>query len=471
MRQLSFLIISIAIIFSMQTGCRKDPITTDSSARLRFSKDTIVFDTVFTTVGSSTRQFKVYNDGNKSVNIASIKLAGGNVSNFHLNIDGSPVVGTGNILLRGGDSMYVFVDVTVDPNNSNSPLMIEDSVQFETNGNHQHVILNAVGQDAYFYHNEYLNCNEVWSNDKPHVIYGYAVVPQCCTLTINAGARVYLHHNGVLAVDSCATLKVLGAFGNPVKFQGDRLEADYAEEPGQWGYIWCSSLSKNNVIDWAEIKNGTIGILSDSLGGSANPTVKITNTKIRNMSLAGIFGQGSWIEGENIAVQNCAQYCLAMAYGGKCTFRHCTFGDYYDIATRTTPCVLLNNWYKVNDLVNSYRDLSQADFYNCIIYGNLDNEIGLDSNSASTTQFHYYFSHSLIKTNVNVSSISHFLSNVYNQEPYFHDISTYDLHLNASSHAIDIGDNTIGLLVPLDLDNISRFNNGIPDAGAYENVP
>lgn len=471
MRFLPIILIGFVLIISTQIGCRKDPITDDTSVILRFSEDTIVFDTVFTTVGSATRHFKVYNDNKKAVNISSIKLAGGSTSNFHLNIDGVPAVSTGDILLRGGDSMYVFVDVDVDPNNSASPLMIEDSVQFVTNGNRQHVLLNAVGRDAYFYYNQYLNCNEIWNNDKPHVIYGYAVVPSCCTLTINPGTEVYLHQNGVLAVDSCASLKVLGAAGNPVTFQGDRLEPEYDEEPGQWRYIWCSSLSKDNVIDWAEIKNGTIGVMSDTMGGSINPTVRITNTKIRNMTYAGIFGAGTWIEGDNIMVTNCAQYCLAMAYGGKCKFRHCTFGDYYDIDTRTTPCVLLNNWYKVNDLVNSYRDLTQADFYNCIIYGTLDNEIGLDSNVASTTQFNYFFSHCLIRTNVNVTSISHFQNNVYNLNPAFADVSNYDLHINAGSAAIDIGDNAIGLLVPFDLDNLSRFTNGIPDAGAYENVP
>src|ERR1041385_8853015 len=314
MRFSTIFIFIAAIIFATQTGCRKDPLDNDPDAQLLFSSDTIVFDTVFTTVGSATRQFKIYNTSSKAVNISSISLAGGNASNFHLNIDGSPVSSTENVLLRGGDSMYVFVDVDVDPNNSNSPLMIEDSVLFVTNGNHQRVILNAVGQDAYFHYYETLNCNEVWTNDKPHVIYGYAIIPSCCDLTMNPGTKVYLHHNAVLAADSCATLKVLGAHGNPVTFQGDRLEHDYAEEPGQWGYIWLSSLSKDNVIDWAEIKNGTIGILSDSSGASANPTVTITNTKIRNMTMAGIFGRDTWMVGDNISVTNCEQYCVGVAY-------------------------------------------------------------------------------------------------------------------------------------------------------------
>jgi hypothetical protein len=470
MRFISLFIFGVVLLFVTQTGCRKDPLNTDSSAKLLFSKDTIVFDTVFTTVGSATRQFKVYNTSSKSVNISSIQLAGGNSSYFHLNIDGDPTTSTENILLRGGDSMYVFVDVDINPNNANSPLMIEDSILFVTNGNHQKVILNAVGQDAYFHYYATLNCNEVWTNDKPHVIYGYAIVPSCCSLTILPGTRVYLHHNAVLAADSCATLKVLGAHGNPATFQGDRLEADYSEEPGQWGYIWLSSLSKDNVIDWAEIKNGTIGILSDSSGGSfhnANPTVTITNTKIRNMTMAGIFGRCSWMVGDNIAVSNCGQYCLAVAYGGKCSFSQCSFGDYWNITSRTTPGVLLNNWYKIDDVTRNERDLLQADFYNCIICGDQASEIGLDSSVTNGSQFQYKFSHCLIKTNVNVSDASHFITNHYNQNPAFQN-TDYDLHILNGSAAIDIGDNTIGLLYPNDLDNQLRFNNGIPDAGAYE---
>jgi hypothetical protein len=472
MRKIVLLLCILSFYLVSQTGCRKDPLDEDSSAHLEFSTDTIVFDTVFTTVGSSTRQFKVYNRGRKTVNISSIKIAGGGSSNFHINVDGTPTVSTGNILLRGGDSMYVFVDVNVDPNSSNSPLMIEDSIQFVTNGNHQRVVLNAVGQDAYFHYNEYLNCNEVWTNDKPHVIYGYAVIPQCCTLTMQPGTRVYVHHNGILAADSCATLKVLGAAGNPVTFQGDRLESDYAEEPGQWNFIWLSSQSHDNVIDWAVIKNGNVGVLCDSTyAPSSNPTVKITNTRIMNMALAGIYGRDSWVEGDNVAVSNCAQYCVAIAYGGKCKFRHCSFGDWWNIDTRTTPCVLLNNWYKVNDAVNNYRDLTQADFTNCIIYGALDNELGLDSNNASPTQFNYFFKNCLIKANFSTSNTAHFLNNIINQNPVFHDPANNDLHISVNSAGKDMGDLVAGGQVPFDLANLPRMVDAAPDIGAYEYEP
>jgi hypothetical protein len=465
MRHISLCLFIALFGLSLFSGCRKDPLDEDADAQLLFSQDTLVFDTVFTTVGSSTRQFKIYNTSRKALRISSIKMGGGAASPFRMNVDGSPVFSTGDLIILGGDSMYVFVDVTVDPNNANSPLMIQDSILFETNGNLQTVILNAVGQDAYFHYREAVSCGEIWGNDKPHVIYGYAYVPSCCLMTIQAGARVHLHNNSYLIVDSCATLRVLGTQADPVKFEGDRLEPDYAEEPGQWGFIWFSSLSKDNVVDWAEIKNGSIGIVADTMGGSANPTVRITNTKIRNMALMGIFGRGAWMEGENLLITNCAQYCAAMAYGGKYEFRHCTFANYWDIDVRSEPTVLVNNYYETSDNIIVRRDLIQANFYNCIIYGNLDNELGLDSSVVSGVQFNRFFSNCIIKSDQPMSAPQHFQS-ISTADPAFVDRANNDWHLSTGSPAIDAGDATHSLLI--DLDNFPRPYNSVPDLGAFE---
>lgn len=472
-RVLAILLFSFALLNS--TGCRRDiQIDEDPDAQLLFSRDTIVFDTVFTTVGSTSRVFKVFNTSSKAVNIESIVLAGGSTSPFRINVDGTPVISTGDILLRGGDSMFVFVDVTLDPNNGTNPLMIEDSIIFITNGNRQKVVLNAVGQDAYFHYYETSGCGEIWLTDKPHVVYGWVVVPSCCKLTIPAGADVYMHHNAVIAADSCATLEILGSSGSPVKIQGDRLEPEYEDEPGQWGYIWLSSLSKDNKIEWAVIKNGTIGVLSDSLGATSNPTVQISNTIIRNMSLAGIYGRTSHIEGENILVENCAQYCVAIAYGGRCKFRHCTFANYWNIDNRTTPALVLNNWYKVDEVTFNRRDLTQADFLNCIIYGDKDVEVGLDSLTTGGEIFNYFFANCVIRTDQPTSNTNHFntfTQSRVNNDPAFTSIADHDFHIGLSSSAKDLGDAVyVGQspAIPNDLDNISRLADSGPDAGCYE---
>lgn len=470
MRIFPFLAVFAVVFVFLNAGCRRDiQIDQDPDARLLFSNDTIVFDTVFTTVGSTSRIFKVFNTSSKAVEIESIDLAGGSSSPFRINVDGLAVYSTGGILLRGGDSMYVFVDVTLDPNNLNNPLMIEDSIIFYTNGNRQSVVLNAVGRDAYFHYYEISGCGETWATDKPHVVYGYVIVPSCCQLTIPAGADVYMHYNAFIAADSCASLKVLGSPTAPVKFQGDRLEPEYEEEPGQWRFLWLSSLSKDNEINWAIIKNGTIGVLSDSLGASANPTVRITNTEIRNMTLAGIFTRTSDVEGDNLLISNCAQYCVAVAYGGKARFRHCTFANYWNISNRTTPAVVVNNWYKVDEFTFNIRDLTQCDFQNCIIYGDKDNELGLDSMTTNGEQYNCFFANCLIKTDEPVSSSWHFnifTQNAVNGNPAFEN----GFHLGASSAALNIGDITYTVATPsitTDLDNLPRWVN-TPDAGCYE---
>ena len=61
----------ILLIFS----CKK-PISY-SKSHLTFSTDTVLFDTIFTTLGSTTKRFKVYNPANLPINIEEIELMGG----------------------------------------------------------------------------------------------------------------------------------------------------------------------------------------------------------------------------------------------------------------------------------------------------------------------------------------------------------------------------------------------------------
>jgi hypothetical protein len=160
-----------------------------SKENLSFSVDTVVFDTVFTTVGSTTKQFKIYNPSSKSIQIDEIELMGGEQSPFRLNVDGEKGMFLENMVLEGKDSLYAFVEVTLSANAQSQPLIIEDSIRFRTNGKDQYVKLAVWGQDAYFH---YKDLNEgIWPNDKPHVIYGYAAVDSSKSLTIQAGTNIH----------------------------------------------------------------------------------------------------------------------------------------------------------------------------------------------------------------------------------------------------------------------------------------
>jgi len=213
------------------SACKKDRIITDSSAKLEFSVDTVVFDTVFTTVGSTTHQLRVYNRHKRNIIVSSIRIAGGSGSQFRMNVDGLPGNSFTEIEIPGEDSIYIFIEVTIDPSSGTLPFVVKDSIFFETNGNIQDVDLVAWGQDAHFF-NSSIICDMTWINDKPYVIYNSILVDSGCTLTIEPGVLVYSHTNSAIYVNG--TLIVNGSNNEPVLFQGDRTEAFYDDITAQW---------------------------------------------------------------------------------------------------------------------------------------------------------------------------------------------------------------------------------------------
>jgi hypothetical protein len=373
-------------------GCRKDNFTTDPSVKLRFSADTVLFDTVFTTIGSTTAALKVYNDFDQKVNITSIQLQSGSGSFYRINVDGVNGASHSDIEIGGGDSLWIFVEVTLDPNGLNQPFIIEDNIHFVTNGNEQVVNLAAWGRDAHFHGSlnnlDVLPCDEVWSNDKPHVIYGIVAVDSACCLTINPGTEVFCHAGGGILVYKSKII-VDGELGSEVVFQGDRLEPYYQDLAGQWGIeltfafetgfgveyatvtrggLWLYE-STGSSIDYAIIKNGIIGIQVDT-AHTATDALAITNTKVLNMSAIGLLSQGGSISGHNNLIANCGQACGAFTLGGRYDISQTSFVNYWTQSNRQSPTFILNNYYEstAGDLI--VRPFESATFRNCIMHGN-----------------------------------------------------------------------------------------------------
>ena len=58
----SLVILFLTICFSVSfIACKKDKVLTDPSAKVSFSQDSILFDTVFTTIGSATQNIRIRN--------------------------------------------------------------------------------------------------------------------------------------------------------------------------------------------------------------------------------------------------------------------------------------------------------------------------------------------------------------------------------------------------------------------------
>ena len=83
-------------------------------------------------------------------------MAGGASSSYRINIDGDAGTSFNDIEIPAKDSIYVFAEVTVNPNAANLPFIIEDSIEFLTNGILQQVQLNDYGQNANFFNGDSL---------------------------------------------------------------------------------------------------------------------------------------------------------------------------------------------------------------------------------------------------------------------------------------------------------------------------
>lgn len=461
--------------------------TNDSSAKLNFSTDTVLFDTVFSSIGSITKSFKIYNHNSNAIK-TNVKLASGSNSYYRLNIDGYSANELDDLEILGNDSAYIFVEVTVDPQNSNSPVVISDSISFYTNGNTQFIQLVSFGQDVHLYNNEVIETTN-WTNDKPYLVYNRLVVDTLQKLTIDPGVRVYFHDNASLFIKG--TLEVNGTNAEHVYFQGDRFDDWYGEIPGQWGNkgydedgnvgyfggIQFMQGSIENKINYAEIKNGTIGIQLYPLEVStSNPTLILSNSIISNMSYLGISSYTNVIAAYNTVIVNCGYYCAQLAYGGSYEFYHCTLGNYFSEAfgTRETPALLLNNYANTDSNVTIFP--LYAHFGNSIIYGDshFDDELIIDSVINQDADYDVVFDHCLIKLSSDFDTTNHVMYKDIichvDSLPRFVNTELIDFRLDTLSAAKDKGSTEYSTIFKTDLDGNDRTTDGKPDLGAYERI-
>ena len=148
---LSFFALSIIIGIGFISCVSEEDYIRDSSVKLKFSSDTLRFDTVFTTMGSVTKQIMIYNNESKPVLLDKVSLGGGGNSPYRINIDGDTNLIARNIEIGAKDSVFIFARVTIDPTNQNNPLLVRDSIILDFNNKRQYIQLEAFGQDAYYH--------------------------------------------------------------------------------------------------------------------------------------------------------------------------------------------------------------------------------------------------------------------------------------------------------------------------------
>ncbi|MBI1306532.1 MAG: hypothetical protein GC181_07955 [Bacteroidetes bacterium] len=454
----------ILVIFQ---SCREEESFFTGSVTLQPSIDTIFFDTVFTDFSpgvplSVNKQFTIVNPLNQSVK-TNISVGGGKESPFRINVDGRVGPEVTDVEILPGDSIYVFVEVSVDPINNGPdylPLIVRDSIVMSTNGNRQNVQLRAWGQDAHYYLNDTI-CDMVLDDKlKPYVVHGYLYVPENCVLTIKPGVRFYFAPRSWLYVEG--TLKIEGTNAEPVWFEGDRLQPDFEEEAGQWGGIWFDYLSNNNTITHARIKNGTVGIYCDSSASIGSvPNVIVQNTMVRNMSYDGLSGKSCYIRAINSVFDNCGRYSFLGLWGGKYELYHNDFITYGYYFGRKDPTFVLNN-IETNEFGQVLRTFNiSADVKNCIIDGNLKEEVGFGIDQNKVGSFTFDFNLCKTQQKLDQNNLKNVLIN--SGDVIFVNYRKYDYHLDPASPAINIG-----ALIGINTDLEGTTRDSKPDAGAFE---
>ncbi|WP_422079810.1 hypothetical protein [Ulvibacterium sp.] len=502
-----FYVITLLSIIVLWTSCRKDFEYGPSAGNLEFSRDTVFLDTIFSNIGSSTYSLKVYNLSRDDVLIPSIRLGQGQQSGYRLNVDGTAGKEFTDVPLLARDSLFIFVETTFDISDTNeTTFLYTDVILFDSESFLQEVQLVTLVKDAIFLfpgtstdgttetitvgldgdgreikvEGFYLSDDQLnFTREKPYVVYGYAAVPSDKQLIMDAGTRIHFHKDSGVFVSDGASIQVNGSLStdpvlleNEVIFEGDRLEPEFSDTPGQWGTVWLSPGSVNNTMDHLTIKNATVGLLVEGDGILQSPTLTLNNSQVHNSSNINLWARSASINSENTVLGNAGNTSLYCNLGGRYTFVHTTIANYWTKGFREGTALRIDNFSQVLSA-----DLSTASFVNCIVDGNTALELSLSSNGAN--EFQYSFSNCLVKFKddngqfsqnplYDFENTNNYDQILLNLDADFANPGNHDFSIGELSAAKDNADLEAALTVPFDLRGVDRTVD--PDIGAYESV-
>jgi hypothetical protein len=470
--------ILLSLIVTSVYSCQDEVFSTSPDKKLDFSNDTLTFDTIFTSFGSRTEKFLIYNNNNRALRISQIYLAKGSSSKFRLNVDGS--VNSQNkfseIEIGANDSMFVFVETTIEATNDNNPLLIEDSVSFVLNGNKQHVMLEAFGQNIHLLKNVNITENTKFKIDKPYLIYGDLTVDSAITLTLPAGCKLFFHNNSNLLV--YGNLRTEGTFEQPVELRGDRLDkvkfldpVPYNYVAGQWGGVYLLWSKGKHVLKNTNITSGYVGLYSPNTDRSNLPEIEIENCRIHNFVFYGIVAQNTDLTVKNSEISNTGSFTVFLS-GGTHVFHQSTIANHYSSnsfnpgSRDKNPAVMIMGLQRTAPM--------QTEFVNCIVSGSLDNELAIASRFLK--DYKGVFTNSYIKRKqkyelTQFQNIRWYqpLDTIFRQGSFDYEKKKYfNFTPDSLSPARNIADKAVASRFPLDLNGKNRFSDDNPDAGCYE---
>lgn len=488
-------VLSVAALVFISWGCDpEETFVTGEAVNISFSLDTLRFDTVFTELGSATRSVKIYNEGDEPVMLDRVYVQGATGVSFQINVDGVNDEVVEDVIIWDNDSIYVFVEVTIDPDQpvSASPFVVEDFLVVETGDKASTLLLEAWGQNANYFPSRFnqgvavpLSCDNgtvTWDSPLPYVLYGRIAIDECL-LQVAAGTHIYVHggiaqneiegafNDGLFYTFGNGRLHLAGTADNPIVVQGDRLEEAFQDEPGQWLGIAFGPGSTGNLIEHTEIKNAIFGLYVDSTA-----EVTLRNSIIHTTSSSAIVAFRATVNASNCLFYDNATNALQFIQGGDYNFDYCTVANYGVDASAAA----LSNFQCYDDFCEAFSIYRlRANFRNCIFFGSRRDEIILSDASERTDP-------SLFQLNMQncVVKVDELLTNNNGRYANFFDTYCIDcvngdrddalfLAQSEDDYHLDTLSIARGLAIPItglteDLEGTPR--DADPDAGCYERV-
>ncbi len=458
-------IVAFLTLFGL-AGCISDDISTSSRDILSFSTETVEFDTVFTGQGTPTARLKVFNRAKKGINISSIRFRNPN-GGFSMNVDGVSGETFRDVEIRGGDSIFVFIECYIEPTESNEPFLREDEIEFITNGVTQTVRCEAYGQNVERLRGVVTDRDMTLTPDRPYVVFDSLVVAEGNTLNIEPGTRLLFHDKASMIVRG--RVNAVGEPGKMIHLRGDRMDnvlpdVSYDIMAGQWEGVRIAPESFGNRLEYVDMRSTVSGLRCDSCPDTSRPKLTIVNSWLHNSRGHVLEAAYSRVEAYGVCFSEAAGSVVSLT-GGVNTFSQCTVANNYLFSAISGPLLSLDHIFPTDELPESDLPWMEMTFDNGILYSPYASALSHPDLAGSQVFLHN------VLFGAEGSDDDNFINCVWDADPDFCTIRSdyyFNYHVRPGSPALGAGDPA---LVPLqsetDMDGAPRLGAEGVTLGAY----
>lgn len=323
-------------------SCIDDSVDDDAFARLDFTPYAIEMSPLLSGQSSPAYKLMVYNTGDKILNIDRISVTGNDPENFTVIVDGK----TGNVFsdveIRGGDSIFVFVESCAPMKGSESSC----SIDFTIGANTSTVRIVSPVIEAKVLTAMEVSSDESWQGD--YYILQSLKISYGASLELLPSTNLYFADGASMTVEG--TLVCSGTDSGQVMLQGDRFDdilpdVNYILVPGQWKGLTFSEGSVGDLA-YTSVLNA-----ENNITAGKDSRLSMFNCRVSNASGNVLTANSSTVDGIGCELTDAGDGVLDLT-SSKVNLAHATVANFYLFSYPVDPIISLRG-ENVIDIDNS----------------------------------------------------------------------------------------------------------------------